>query len=100
MDGFYRWKEEAAFMNDISSSACNKGKLMISSKYPKHKNPKSIQEMGLYNLTMVISTGFTVGLNVNDLYFSIRFHYLMSNRVVLSERLSGAILNDLLKRHS
>jgi hypothetical protein len=36
--------------------------------YPNCKNPKSIQEMGLYNPTMAISTGFTVGLNVND-YF-------------------------------
>jgi len=50
--------------------------------------------MGLYNLTMVISTGFTVGLNVNDLYFSIRFHYLMSNYFKL---LRGRNLNDLEK---
>jgi hypothetical protein len=27
----------------------------------KNKNPKSIPEMGLYNSTMALSTGFTVG---------------------------------------
>jgi len=46
--------------------------LQVSSGYPKHKNPKSIKEMGLYNSTMAISTGFTVGLNVNNCLFSIR----------------------------
>ena len=35
------------------------------------KSPKSIQKMGLYNSTMAISIGFTVGLNVNNLFFSI-----------------------------
>jgi hypothetical protein len=29
------------------------------------KTPLSTKEMGLYNSTMAISTGFTVGLNVN-----------------------------------
>ena len=36
---------------------CNQAKLLISNGYPKHKNPKSIQEMGLYNSTMALSTG-------------------------------------------
>jgi hypothetical protein len=45
---------------------CNQRKLQVSSGYPKCKNPKSIQEMGLYNSTMAISAGFTVGLNVNN----------------------------------
>jgi len=31
-----------------------------------------IQEMGLYDSTMAISTGFTVGFNVSSLIFSIR----------------------------
>jgi hypothetical protein len=43
------------------------------------QNPKSIQEMGFYNSTMAISTGFTVGLNVNNWFFSIRFTISMSN---------------------
>jgi hypothetical protein len=58
------------------------------------QNPKSIQEMGHYNSTMAISTGFTVGLNVNNCFFSIRFHYLMSNNI---KRLRGRNLNDLEK---
>src|SRR5210317_1273542 len=36
------------------------------------KSPKSKQKMGLYNLTMAISIGFTFGLNANNLFFSIR----------------------------
>jgi hypothetical protein len=32
----------------------------------QNKNPKSIQKIGLYNSTMAISTGFTVGLIVSD----------------------------------
>jgi hypothetical protein len=36
------------------------------------KNPISTKEMGPYNSTMAISTGFTVGLNLNNLFFSIR----------------------------
>jgi hypothetical protein len=51
---------------------CNQSKLHVSSGYPKCKNPKSIQEMGPYNSTMAISIGFTFGLNVNNLFFSIR----------------------------
>jgi integrase len=36
--------------------------------------------MGLYNSTMAISTGFTVGLNVNNCFFNIRHDILMSNK--------------------
>ena len=41
----------------------NSAKFLISA-CPKHKNPISTKEMGLYKSTMAISTGFTVGLNV------------------------------------
>ena len=54
----------------VTGKICNQSKLHVSSGYPKRKNPKSIQEMGLYNSTMAISTGFTVGLNANK-YFSV-----------------------------
>jgi len=40
--------------------------------YPKHKNPTSSKEMGLYNSTMALSTGFTVGLNVNNIFLNTR----------------------------
>jgi hypothetical protein len=40
--------------------------LHVSFGYPKRKNPKSIKEMGLYNSTMALPTGFSVGLNVSD----------------------------------
>jgi hypothetical protein len=50
---------------------CNQSNLHVSSGYPKYKNPKSIQEMGLYNSTMAISE-VTVGLDVNNLISSIR----------------------------
>jgi hypothetical protein len=36
------------------------------------KAPNPIKEMGLNNSTMAHSTGFTVGLNVGNLFFSIR----------------------------
>ena len=49
----------------VDTIACNQCDLQVSSGYPKHKNPKSMQEMGLYNSTMAISKGFTVGLNLN-----------------------------------
>jgi hypothetical protein len=45
----------------------------------KTQNPKSIPEMELYNSTMAISKGFTVGLNVNNLIFSIRLDVYVSN---------------------
>jgi hypothetical protein len=32
----------------------------------QNKKPTSINEMGLYNSTMAISEGLTVGLNVNN----------------------------------
>jgi uncharacterized oligopeptide transporter (OPT) family protein len=50
----------------ISCLIRNSAKFLISSAYPKHKNPTSTKEMGLYNSTMAISTGFTVGLNVDN----------------------------------
>ena len=50
----------------------NSTKFQIASASRKHKNPKSIQEMGLYNSTMAISTGFTVGVNVINKFFSTR----------------------------
>ena len=36
------------------------------------KSPKSIQEMGFYNSTMALSSGFTFGVNVNDIFLSTR----------------------------
>ena len=54
-----------------------------------NKNPKSKREMGLYNSTMAISKGFTVGFNVNHCLSSIRPD-LDVKQIVLSERLHGA----------
>jgi hypothetical protein len=71
--------------------------LKVLSRYPKHKNPKSIKEMRLYNSTMAISTGFTVGLNVNHCLFSIRPGIWMSKKFVLSEPLRGRSLKDFEK---
>jgi len=58
----------------VDTIACNQCNLQVSSGNPKYKNPKSIQEMGFYNSTMAISTGFTVGLNVNNSFLSTRLH--------------------------
>ncbi|MGD8662730.1 MAG: hypothetical protein PVH37_22490, partial [Desulfobacterales bacterium] len=38
------------------------------------KAPNPIKEMGLYNSTMAHSSGFTNGLNVDNLFFSIRLY--------------------------
>jgi hypothetical protein len=48
--------------------------------------------MGLYNSTMALSTGFTVGLNVGNLFFSIRLDIPKSNRFIQGDCL--AINND------
>jgi hypothetical protein len=45
-----------------------------------NKKPQIYKEMGLYNSTMAISKGFTVGLNANNSFLSIRWHYLMSTQ--------------------
>ena len=47
---------------------CNSANCQISLGYLKHKSPKSLREIGLYNSAMALSTGFTVGLNVDN-YF-------------------------------
>jgi len=39
---------------------------------PNTKTPNPYNKWGFYNSTMAISTGFTVGLNVKNLFFSIR----------------------------
>jgi hypothetical protein len=57
-------------------------KLHVSSAYPKHKNPKSIQEMGLYNSTMAISTGFTVWLKCKGIIFQYQTSYLNVNQQI------------------
>jgi len=54
--------------------------LQVSSGYPKYKSPKFIQEMGPYDSTMAISIGFTVGINVNNCFFTIRLDIKMSNK--------------------
>ena len=67
----HRSNKERGFMGmrkcSFLAKICNQDNLQISFGYSKHKNPNSIQEMGLVIQPLAPSTGFVDGLNVGSL---------------------------------
>jgi len=70
-------------MSSISrflANTWNRAIFQVSTRYPKHKNPKSLREMGFYIQHILTSKGLSVGWNVNSEIFIIRSYNSMSNK--------------------